>query len=143
MVGAPHHEPTDLSRRCVMIARAMRIKADVIAQHLGISRDTLDRHYRAEIDKGKIMVDMLCGQALVTNIEKGDMTAIKFYMINQMGFKEKSEIDVKNTQPEIPLFLQEFNRIIDAANSRSRTLDHAPLVQDGLVLPADDGAATE
>lgn len=49
----PRHVPTDANRRVVMASVAAGIEQPAIAVALHVSTDTLQRHYRAELDHGK------------------------------------------------------------------------------------------
>lgn len=50
--GRPHHEPTDLTRNQVKMFCEMGITHEVMASLLQISRPTLIKHYRAELQHG-------------------------------------------------------------------------------------------
>src|SRR5689334_1264857 len=93
--GNQPHQVTDRNKTAIMLAKSMRMSMEEVASFLGISRDTIDRHYKNELAHGKVMCDLRAASAWMRCIDQGDMTAIKFYLINQMGFKDKTDINVK------------------------------------------------
>lgn len=92
--GQKPHVPTEATKRIVTVARGCRMKMADIAALLGISHDTLTKYYQEEVRNGKTMCDLRVADALFKTIAKGDASLIKYYMNNQMGFDEKSTVDL-------------------------------------------------
>lgn len=63
--GRPAHEPTIESRKVVETLSGAGVAKPVIATHVGISENTLNRHYPHELTKGKANVHAMIGQTLV------------------------------------------------------------------------------
>ena len=52
--GVPPHQPSDEDREKVERMAALQISQAEIAMVMGISADTIQRHYRAEFDRGRV-----------------------------------------------------------------------------------------
>src|SRR5690242_17483082 len=77
MIGNPPYVPTDEDRANVR-AWIKVTSADAIAAYMGISRDTLDRHYPEELKAGRFeLVAKLGGMAVKMALE-GDRTMLIF-----------------------------------------------------------------
>ncbi len=63
--GRPAHVPTEATRQTVSLHATVGTKQDVIAEILGISVDSLQRHYRAEIDTSREKANASVGGALL------------------------------------------------------------------------------
>lgn len=95
------HEPTDVTRGKVQALSQFGIPQDLIAESIGISAPTLRKHYRAEINAGKLTT----ARAVANNLyqyasgAKGtgsqQVTAGMFWARTQMGWKET--VDVNHT----------------------------------------------
>lgn len=81
-----------------------------IAAVLKIDDETLVKHYAHEISCGKAMVDMFVADAFMKGVANGDTALIKYYMNNQMGFKEKADVTVENNISFATLAVPEINR---------------------------------
>ena len=92
--GRPTHVPTEQNKRIVVIAKATRINMEDIAAMIGISTETLNKHYAHELAVGKSMCDLKCADALMRGIVKGDAALIKYYMNNQMKWSDKAAVDI-------------------------------------------------
>ncbi len=132
--GRPKHEPTDINKKMVILARGVRMKVEEIAAYIGISRDTLDKYYKEELAHGKVMCDLRVADALMTGIANGDSSLIKYYMNNQMGWADKVNVDSTITIDAMPV--PTFNRLIADLATKRPTIDGEVVVQDGPVLPA-------
>lgn len=108
-----------------------------ISRALGFSPETLVKYYAAEIAGGKAMNDLIVADAMMKNIKAGDTALIKFYMMNQLGWKDKIDIESKTNDSEVPLAIREFNQILADA-LLPRPAPHVPgALQDRSVLVID------
>ncbi len=78
----PEHEPTGESRSRVtaMVISEESPDQDMIARRLGISRPTLRKHYRRELDLSYAIIKSEIVGNLVSQARKGDLKAIMFYL---------------------------------------------------------------
>lgn len=109
-VGKPPHVPNDITRRLVSLGIGCRMEKQAIAAALGIHRDTLDKYYQEEFSAGKAMTDLFVADKMFEGIKNGDTALIKYYMNNQMGFKEKADVTVENNFTFATLAVPEINR---------------------------------
>lgn len=89
--GRPPHEPTTQLRTRVTLYVMSGTPQDTIAELIGVSADTLRKHYRAELDFGMIeanskVVGKLYGKAMA-----GDTAALIFWTKTRMGWKETTD----------------------------------------------------
>lgn len=91
----PRHVPSDENRRVVMASVAAGIEQPAIAVALHVSTDTLQRHYRAELDHGKeaatakvagVMFDMATDKG-----HKDVQRAGQFWLMAQGGWRTREE----------------------------------------------------
>src|SRR5215207_1355931 len=52
--GRPPHEPTEANRKQVKALAAYGVPQEEIGKVIGISKPTLERHYRDELDRGEV-----------------------------------------------------------------------------------------
>lgn len=110
---------------------------DDVAAAIGVCHVTLRKHYEQEITCGKAMTDLIVADALMKLIKAGDFQAIKLYMLNQMGFRDKIDVTASTNDPEVPMAVREFNRIIAAASLRRVAQVQSIDVPDRPVLVID------
>lgn len=105
--GHPKHVPTDATRRRVIAWSGGGIEQAMIAlslpnptrknpKKLGISVDTLFKHYGSELAIGKAMMDGLAVSALGTAMQQGGKEAVaaaKWWTQSRMGWTEKIIVD--------------------------------------------------
>ena len=92
--GRPAWEPTDEERQQVERAVAIGYTQAQIAQLIGKSEDSLQKHCRTELDSGKIKVDAFVVGKLMEKIGKGDTASIIFYLKTRMGWREVQDINL-------------------------------------------------
>lgn len=89
--GRPPHQPTDAARKQVESMAGYGITEDDIAMSLEISKPTLIKHYRRELDMGHIKANSAVAQSLFKKAT-GDgaqaVTAAIFWAKTRMGWKE-------------------------------------------------------
>ena len=100
-MARPEQEPTEKTRNQVKILAGI-VPREVIAAVLGISKGTLRKHYRQELDHGQGMATAMVVGKLFANCMKGKEASIFFWLKCQAGWRERNEIDPGNRQPLIP-----------------------------------------
>lgn len=92
------HTPDDTSRAKVE-ALAQYLTQEQVATHLGISENTLRRHYRDELDRGALRANNAVAQNLFAyasgkkGSEKAHVTAAIFWCKVRMGWRETVNIN--------------------------------------------------
>jgi hypothetical protein len=89
--GRPAHKPTPAMRRQVSVAAGGGMRHQDIAIALGIDRDTLAKHYQAELTVVATMRRMEVLQALHIAAKKGSSSAAKAYLANEPHFSVPPE----------------------------------------------------
>ena len=92
--GLPKHEPTDATRQTVALHATVGTRQEVMAEILGISVDTLQRHYRSELDTSREKANASVGGALFKKAMAGDTTAMIFWMKTRARWRET--VDISN-----------------------------------------------
>lgn len=82
------HKPTDTLRSKVKQLVAVGIPQDDIATILKISKNTLIKHYREEIDTAMTLANAQVAGALFNAATSGNVTAAIFWTKTRMGWKE-------------------------------------------------------
>jgi hypothetical protein len=104
--GMTHHEPTPELRKKVGGYAAVGIPQSDIALVLGISIDTLAKHYRQELDTSAIIANGQVGGKLFGKAMAGDTASIIFWCKTKMGWKETGVVQTqaldKNGDPADP-----------------------------------------
>lgn len=102
--GQPPHEPTPETRHQVETMAGLGMVQTDIGRVLRVSPDTLQRHYREELDRGKVLAGMSLRQrafqiAMGQNLPQGldpaaahraSVPMTMFLLKTQHGFKETS-----------------------------------------------------
>lgn len=98
MVTRPSFKPTDEERKLVEQMCAVGIPQESICLVVrdGIDDKTLRKHFRRELDTAKIKANAKVGGALFNKIMNGDTAAGIFWAKTQMGWKEKSQIELEH-----------------------------------------------
>lgn len=89
--GRPSHKPTDATRKQVETLAGFGITEDDIAMSLEISKPTLIKHYRRELDMGHIKANSAVAQSLykkATGEGASAVTAAIFWLKTRAGWKE-------------------------------------------------------
>jgi|SRR3954470_10085292 len=88
--GRPPHEPTDQKRQLVELMAACGIPQMQIAPLIGISDETLRKHYRRELDRGVIEANAKVAEALFRQAIGGDTAAAIWWTKCRMGWRERT-----------------------------------------------------
>jgi hypothetical protein len=86
---------------------------------LEIDRNTLKKHFKAELEKGKDIAYSQALNSLFSNIKKGKEASIFFYLKTQHGWREVQHISSENVNKVIsgdPLTAEEFEKKYVADN---------------------------
>jgi hypothetical protein len=78
--GQPAHIPTDKSRQLVQVLKANGNTLKVISMVIGISDETLMKHYRKELDSGFAQVKSMMGAAVVKSGLAGNIGAQRYWL---------------------------------------------------------------
>lgn len=88
------HVPNGDTRKLVQSLSALGVRYEDIALKLDISHDTLTRHYRRELDLGRIDANAAVANTLYSQARAGNITASIFWMKTRAGWREKSDLNV-------------------------------------------------
>jgi hypothetical protein len=93
-LGRPPHKPTDATRQTVSLHATVGTRQEVIAEILGISTDSLQRHYRSELDTSREKANASVGGALFKKAMSGDTASMIFWMKTRARWRET--VDISN-----------------------------------------------
>ncbi len=89
--GRPPHQPTEAGRKQVEAMSSYGIPQDDIARVIGISKNTLEKHYREELDLAASKSNAMVAQNLFRMATEKDFKAIPaaiFWMKTRAGWRE-------------------------------------------------------
>ena len=92
-VGKPPYKPDDKQRFMVERAAGLGISQDRIAHMLGISKVTLEKHFRTELDRGSVSVEYQVGNSLIEQALKGNVNACGLFLSHRAGWKESKVVE--------------------------------------------------
>ena len=106
------HEPTDETRAQVFALSSFGVKQDDISEFLGLSDDTLRKHYadelrRAKVERNAEVAAFLFRSANGSTIEDGAsysdcLRAAMFWMKTQGGWRETQQVDHTTNGKDMP-----------------------------------------
>ena len=82
------HKPTDDSKKLVRSLSAVGIRYVDIAHKLDITDDTLVKHYKKDLEDGRIDANASIGQTLFQQAKDGNTSAAIFWLKTRAGWKE-------------------------------------------------------
>jgi predicted transcriptional regulator len=88
MTQGVEHIPTEDSRKLVKNLSAMGTRYVDIAHKLDITDDTLRKHYKAELEDGRIDANAQIAGTLFQQAKKGNVGAAIFWLKTRAGWKE-------------------------------------------------------
>lgn len=92
--GQARHVPTPESRQQASILRGVGLTHEMIAVVLGISVDTLTRHYSAELERGHAQAVATVASALYRNATTNQMLAAQtFWLRHRAGWSDKTVVE--------------------------------------------------
>lgn len=110
--GRPAHRPTDALREIVKAHAVVGTRQEVIADILGISPNTLAKHYRQELDHSRDTANAAVGGALYTKAISGDTAAMIFWMKTRASWRET--LDLTTNGKDLPGAV-DLSKLSDAA----------------------------
>jgi hypothetical protein len=101
-IGRPPHEPTRETRRLVEHHAATGTLHQQIAKLLGISLNTLKKHYPEELELGLARANAVVSGTLFSEAKRGNITAAIFWMKTRGGWRETARVEHSgNTSVEV------------------------------------------
>ena len=100
MAGKPAHEPTKESRNQVSAMTSFGIPQEEICTVLGITKKTLYKYYREELDTAAAKANTKVASMLYKKCMDGDTASILFWMKTKMGWKETMVNENRYTDKE-------------------------------------------
>ena len=94
--GHPSHKPAEQTRRTVETMSGLGVPHEDIGLSIGVSDVTLRKHYRAELDTGRIKANSAVAQSLYKKaIGDGQSAAVCaiFWAKTQMGWKDTTKLE--------------------------------------------------
>jgi hypothetical protein len=91
------HIPTDETRKLVRSLSAVGIKYVDIAGKLDISDDTLVKHYKKDLENGRIDANASIGQTLFQQAKDGNTAAAIFWLKTRAQWKETQVNELVNS----------------------------------------------
>lgn len=104
-MGRPAFVPTDRERAQVeaLAGFGLPIKSIAILVRDGIDHETVMKHFRKELDRGKAKANAKIGQTLFQQAINGNTAAAIFWAKAQMGWRESMDIAVGEMPKSRPL----------------------------------------
>ena len=87
------HEPTSETRTKANVLASVGTPQDQIALIIGISKNTLIKHYRKELDTAMIMANAQVAQSLYQQAKSGNTSAAIFWLKCRAGWVDKQSIE--------------------------------------------------
>jgi hypothetical protein len=106
--------PTPEQRKQVKTLSGFGLNHVQVANVMDISRPTLEKYYSEELRKGKDEAIALVTNSLFSNIKKGNVPCILFYLKCQAGWKERDALELTPST---------IDKIV-AGVGRSRSMSH-------------------
>ena len=91
--GRPPHRPTGETRRQVEAMAALFLSQESMGAILGVSDDTLRRHYPAELARGVAQGQHGIASGLHRLMEKGNAAALIYMAKVKLGWSEKLKVE--------------------------------------------------
>lgn len=144
------HHPTDDTRRIVEAGAAYGVTQHVLALMMGISKTTLDKHYRDELDLGKAKATMAVANNLfrmATGKGREAATCAIFFLKTMAVTKWKqTDPEIDPTQVPVALTLEgqemlsadEYATVDEARRILDRVSKRGGLVRASGALPPPD-----
>lgn len=112
------HRPTEQTRSLVKTLSAVGIRYEDIASKLDITDDTLRKHYRKELDEGRIDANASIGQTLFQQAKNGNTTAAIFWLKTRAQWKETDRVEITGADGKPVVDLSLFDTLIQTLEAR-------------------------
>jgi hypothetical protein len=93
--------PTDEQRQRVEILVSCDIPQHDIAKLLGIGESTLQRHFRTELDEGRMRIHAAIAEKITSMALRGDRTMAIFYSKARMGWRDRTLVGLEDGQGNV------------------------------------------
>ncbi len=110
--GRRAHVPTPESRETVKMLKLVGATDEQVGRILGMSTDSLVKHYRQDLDDGKAELLGKVAQTLYQKALDGDVTSCIFILKTKAKWSEKIEID-RLDQPDTLIIHTSEKRSLD------------------------------
>ena len=94
------HKPTDETRKLARSLSGIGVPQEDICVILGVSKPTLHKHYRDDLDKGLAEANAKVAESLYRQAINGDIRAAIFWAKARMGWREtvhvQSDVTISN-----------------------------------------------
>jgi hypothetical protein len=114
--------------------RGIGLTHEMIAVVLGISADTLTRHYAADLERGHAQAVATVAGALYRNAQNGMLAAQTFWLRHRAGWSDKTTVQHEG---RVGVAI-EFSEAADAAAFASVAALEAELARQGYDGPVDE-----
>ncbi len=122
-MARPSYKPTAAQRRQVSIAAGGGMTHEAIAMALGISKPTLEKHFRLELSSGAYARRFEALQGIHAAARKGNVSAAKAYLTGMPEFMPL-EAQPASAAPQAPAPAAPPMGKKDAANAAAVTAQH-------------------
>jgi DNA-binding XRE family transcriptional regulator len=113
MSQAPH-KPTDETKKLAKTLSGLGVPQDDIATLIGVTKPTLHKHYRDDLDKGMAEANAKVAGSLFNQAVSGNTAASIFWMKARANWSER--IVTEHTGPDGgPVKIQATIRLVGAA----------------------------
>ena len=92
-------KPTKAERKEVARLISVGITQEQVAMVIGITKPTLEKHFRDELDTAMIKAHSKIGKKIFALAMAGDKTLLIFYAKTQMGWKETTILEGNEKAP--------------------------------------------
>lgn len=89
--GQRAHRPTKKQREIAKLSAGCGLPKYLIASLVGVSEDTLNKHYAGDMTLGKAEIGQRLAARLVSLAGAGDFRALKLYLETQMGWMSEGQ----------------------------------------------------
>lgn len=98
--GRPQHEPTDKQRQTVLLLAGFGATTRQIGRQMGLSKDTIEKHYRDELEEAWGLADLqLYGALWKKAVVDRNPACLIFLAKNRLGMSDQQTIDHKGELP--------------------------------------------
>jgi len=122
MAQGVEHIPDDKSRLLVKSLSSVGVRFVDIATKLDITDDTLRKHYKKELDDGRIDANASIAQTLFQQAKAGNTTALIFWLKSRAGWKETNVNEISGGEGINITFVKSINDFYaENSNAQSST----------------------
>ena len=118
--GRPEHRPTPQIRAQVRAFAGFGLPQQQLALLVGMSINTLRKHYAADLEFGEAQATAKVAQSLFNAASKGEAWAVCFWMKARAGWSEKAPAQTVKHEGEVQH--QHSGEVVMTAEQRSAVL---------------------